>query len=99
MNSRNLTSNGGNIDSTPDNNYFTVMDFTSREREVLGLVATGKSNHQISLILNITIRTVRCHIANIMEKLQAHNRTEAVFLATQKGWLDYKESSIQKENH
>lgn len=62
-------------------------DLTARELEVLELLAEGSTNKQIASALNISDNTVRCHINNIMEKLQVSDRTEAVANALKKGVL------------
>jgi DNA-binding CsgD family transcriptional regulator len=51
---------------------------TLRERQVLHMLATGKTNAQIADRLFITEGTVKSHVKHVMEKLGAHNRTEAV---------------------
>ncbi len=51
---------------------------TEREREVLGILAQGKSNAEIAEALSITVRTVEMHLTNVMQKLDVHSRTEAV---------------------
>jgi DNA-binding CsgD family transcriptional regulator len=56
---------------------------TSREREVLALVAQGKENWEIASLLYIAPGTVHKHLDNIYEKLGAHNRAEAVARARQ----------------
>jgi DNA-binding NarL/FixJ family response regulator len=63
------------------------QDLTSRELEVLELLALGSTNKQIGNALNISDNTVRCHINNIMDKLQVSDRTEAVANALKKGVL------------
>ena len=60
---------------------------TSREFEVLQLAGEGKSNAQFGEEMNITERTVRKHMENIMQKMQVNNRTEAVRTAIQMGWI------------
>jgi NarL family two-component system response regulator LiaR len=60
-------------------------DLTEREIDVLRLLATGLSNSEIAGQLIITRNTVRHHIRNILSKLGATNRTEAVVLAIQHG--------------
>jgi len=60
---------------------------TRREREVLKLVADGRSNKQIARALKITERTVKFHITTILNKLGAENRAQAVALAAQRGLL------------
>lgn len=62
-------------------------DLTSRELDVLELLAQGATNKQIAAALNISDNTVRCHTVNIMEKLQVSDRTEAVANALKKGVL------------
>lgn len=54
---------------------------TEREREVLKLVARGDSNTQISQKLDINLGTAKFHVSNIIKKLKAENRTEAVKIA------------------
>ncbi len=64
-----------------------VEALTARENDVLKLVAEGKTNKEIAATLFITERTVKFHVGAIMGKLGAGNRTEAVRLATQRGWI------------
>jgi DNA-binding CsgD family transcriptional regulator len=54
---------------------------SDREREILQWVAEGKSNWDVSAILNISERTVKFHVGSIMKKLNAVNRTHAVAIA------------------
>ncbi len=58
---------------------------TEREREVLQLLAQGKTNKEIAAALVITERTVKFHVSSILGKLGAGNRTEAVTVAAQQG--------------
>lgn len=55
-----------------------------REREVLQLVAEGYTNKQIAEILSISIKTVQTHRANLMNKLDLHDRGELIKYAIQK---------------
>ncbi len=64
---------------------------TEREREVLGLLAQGKSNKEIATALVITERTVKFHVSSLMSKLGANNRTEVVTLAARRGIVRLKE--------
>jgi len=59
-----------------------------REREVLTLVAEGKTNQEIAADLFLSVNTVQTHRAHIMEKLNLHNRTALVRYAIQKGLID-----------
>ena len=56
-------------------------DLTQRERELLALMALGLSNQEISSRLSIAMPTVKFHVTNILAKLHADNRTEAVLTA------------------
>jgi len=59
-----------------------------REREVLTLIAEGKTNQEIATALYLSVNTVQTHRAHIMEKLNMHNRTELIKYAIQKGLID-----------
>jgi len=58
---------------------------TSREREVLQLIAEGHSNQRIAEDLFISVKTVEAHKAHIMSKLHAQNRTDLIRYAIRKG--------------
>lgn len=60
---------------------------TAREREVLALVAQGRSNRDIGRQLFISAKTVSVHVSNILAKLGAAGRTEAVAVARRRGLL------------
>jgi len=64
-----------------------IDGLTSREREVLALMALGMSNSEIGVHLVIQPTTVNFHVGNILSKLDVSNRTEAVALAVQKGFV------------
>ncbi len=55
---------------------FRSVRMTSREREVIELIAEGLSNKQIAVRLNLAVDTVKSHVHNILEKLQLHTRLE-----------------------
>ncbi|MCH4170585.1 MAG: response regulator transcription factor [Lactobacillus sp.] len=60
-------------------------DLTNREREVLQLIAQGKSNQEIADALFITLKTVKTHVSNILSKLQVEDRTQAAIYAFKHG--------------
>ncbi len=62
-----------------------MSDLTPREIEVLRLVAKGKKNKEIALELNISIKTVKTHVSNILSKLHILDRTQAAMFALQQG--------------
>lgn len=64
-------------------------DLTPRELEVLGVIASGLVNKQIARRLGLSINTVRNHSRNILYKLQAHSKLEAVATAVREGIVDY----------
>ena len=64
-----------------------VEKLTDRENQVLELLSKGKSNQEIAAALTITERTVKFHVSSIMSKLGAHNRTEVVAIAVQRGLI------------
>jgi len=57
---------------------------TTREVEVLGMMAAGRTTPEISVRLCISALTVRNHIQNILEKLEVHSKSEAIAFAFQK---------------
>lgn len=79
------------LQSAPGN-MFVLEQLTDRELQVLGLVAAGRRNREIAENLNVTIKTVEFHLSNILGKLNAHSRTEAVMRAWQVGMLRLKAS-------
>lgn len=71
----------------PGNGRVLALSLTTREREVLALVAEGCSNKIVAAHLSIAERTVKSHLTKIMTKLQAADRTHAVVTAVRLGWL------------
>jgi len=70
-------------DYLPDSNQqhdAHVADITRREKQILGLMADGLSNKQISKTLVIEVSTVKNHVHNILVKLDVHSRVQAVTL-------------------
>jgi DNA-binding NarL/FixJ family response regulator len=58
---------------------------TSREREVLALIAQGRANKRIALELGISEKTVKTHVGHVLAKLGVTDRTQAAVLAVQEG--------------
>lgn|SRR5699024_665626 len=56
-------------------------DLTNREKEVLDLIAQGRSNQEIADELFITLKTVKTHVSNILSKLEVEDRTQAAIYA------------------
>ena len=62
----------------------TPESLTPRELEVLRLMGEGRSNNEIAALLTIAPRTAKVHVQNILQKLGATNRTEAVRIAVRR---------------
>ena len=60
-------------------------DLTEREREILAMIARGRSNYEIAEELSISLKTVRNHASNIFGKLQVADRTQAAIRAREAG--------------
>jgi len=58
---------------------------TTREREVLQLLAEGKSNKEVAAVLNLSLYTVETHRGNILQKLNLHSGAELILYAIRKG--------------
>jgi DNA-binding NarL/FixJ family response regulator len=63
-------------------------ELTQREMEVLSLITAGLGNKDIAQQLFISEKTVKTHVANILEKLQVKSRTQAALYATRLGWFE-----------
>lgn len=63
------------------------MNFTVREKEVLMHLRSGRTSRAIAERLGISERTVKFHTGNILKKLHADNRLEAVVKALDMGWI------------
>ncbi|HVM10849.1 MAG TPA: helix-turn-helix transcriptional regulator [Actinomycetota bacterium] len=61
---------------------------TPRQREVLALVADGRTTHEIARILRLSPHTVKNYLERIYERLGARDRTQAVAIALRGGFLD-----------
>jgi two-component system, NarL family, response regulator NreC len=57
---------------------------TEREKEVLQLLAEGKSNKEVATILNVSVYTIDTHRLHLMQKLNLHNTAEIVLYAVRK---------------
>ena len=74
---------GGGIKSVVQDDPYEAL--TDREKQVLKLVAEGKTNKEIAEILGISVKTAMGHRANLMEHLGIHNKAELVKFALQRG--------------
>jgi DNA-binding NarL/FixJ family response regulator len=65
-----------------------ITALTARERDVLLLVARGRSNRDIGQVLSIGERTVQTHLGNVLTKLQLASRTQAALWAVREGLVE-----------
>ncbi|MCY7908929.1 two-component system response regulator YvfU [Bacillus inaquosorum] len=75
---------------SPELTFNMIRDenpLTVREQEILRLAALGKTTKDITLELYLSQGTVRNYISEIIQKLDAKNRTEAASIAEEKGWI------------
>ncbi len=68
-------------------------ELTSRELEVLRLVAVGKPNKQIAAELTISERTARTHVSRILHKLRLSSRTQAALWAVREGLVEVEDQA------
>ena len=66
----------------------TEDQLTARELEILKLIANGNANKEIAAQLSIREDTVKSHVGNILEKLQANDRTHAVTIGLKRGIIE-----------
>lgn len=79
-----------NREETEKRNLPTA-ELSQRELEVLSLITEGLGNKEIAAQLFISEKTVKTHVANILEKLQVKSRTQAALYATRMGWFGNKQ--------
>ena len=70
--------------SEPDSGQGRGTSLTEREREVLGLIADGRSNREIARALVLSEKTVKTHVSNILMKLDLADRTQAALWAVRR---------------
>ena len=80
----------GNIDNHNITNNSLVSELTSREIQVLQLVANGYTNAEIAQELFVSTPTVKTHVSNILSKLNLRDRIQAVIFAYENSLLDNK---------
>jgi DNA-binding CsgD family transcriptional regulator len=78
---------GSPIGRAPPRESFSGTVLTSREREILALLADGLPNKQIAARLGISTNTVKTHLELLFEKLSVSSRAEAVATGVRRGLL------------
>lgn len=69
------------------NSYHKDNPLSERDQEVLKLAAAGKTSKEISMALFLSPGTVRNYMSEILQKLEAKNKIEAIATAEEKGWI------------
>ena len=72
----------------PEESIFLVELLTSRESEILQLVAKGRTNNEIAMDLCISVNTVKRHLNNTFMKLGVSTRTQAIRVAQSQGLIN-----------
>jgi DNA-binding NarL/FixJ family response regulator len=83
---RRFLGSDGDVAGTPATNH-VLARLTGREREVLTLVAEGRSNAEIADVLTIAESTAKTHVKRILAKVEARDRAQAVVFAYRSGLL------------
>lgn len=78
----NTQANSGN-----DEHRHLIDDLTDREREILTHLVRGRSNAEIADELVVALHTVKTHVAHVLSKLGARDRTQAVIMAYESGFI------------
>ena len=65
-----------------------IDDLTAREREVLMLLASGRTNRQIARSLGVAEKTVKTHVSHVLGKLGVADRTQAALAAVRAGLVE-----------
>lgn len=69
-------------------NRFEITTLTTRETYILQILTEGLDNKEIANILHISTHTVKAHISMILKKLNAKNRTQAVYKGLKDGIIN-----------
>ena len=76
---------GSGLKYVPHEQLDELSKLTAREKQVLQLIAQGRSNKEIASLLDLSVNTVSVHRANLMEKMNIHRTAELVLFAIRKG--------------
>ena len=71
-----------------DSNEDIIQSLTKREKQILKLLGEGKSNKEISAVLDISDKTVKNHITHLLKKIDVDDRTQAAVFAVKNGLVN-----------
>ena len=89
-----LPSSSNSETNTVNHRAIETLGLTTRELEVLGLMAEGCSNHEIAQKLFVSVHTVKSHVSSLLGKLEVQRRTQAVRKAQTLGLIGSPERVI-----
>jgi DNA-binding NarL/FixJ family response regulator len=86
------------LKSKPEETFSTREILTPREREIVQLLAEGKSTKEVAVVLNLSVKTAETHRSNLMRKLNLHSISELVLYAVRNNIVQLVETPVVREN-
>jgi DNA-binding NarL/FixJ family response regulator len=83
---------------SPEETFSTREILTPREREIVQLLAEGKSTKEVAVVLNLSVKTAETHRSNLMRKLNLHSISEVVLYAVRNNIVQLVETPVVWEN-
>lgn len=80
---------------SPGETFSTRETLTPREREIVQLLAEGKSTKEVAVVLNVSVKTAETHRSNIMRKVKLHSVGELVLYAVRNNIVQFVETPLE----